>query len=370
MLEQLKSFWINILASIAFGSIVTIFAKYPLGVAFMNSLGVGILAAAILGLILYSFQRSKVDTSIKNHESTTDNSKSVSAKIISGGTIIQADNINEIHVTQLPPAKTNNEEKVSFITESIKSGQSSFCILFSIWNNTSRTIKLFDVKGIEHIRLDSVSYYGGKRHFLKLEQDRSSLWNGETYEILTNQSASFDIKYKIITGPADGEPFIVLGILVRYHDQNTTMRDLHSDAVYILDRGVIKAIPILQLRNLNNSNMFIHRIYASTLQSLSNILLTYRDYIITLMTDDYNIGFEKLRKILITYGEKDILSSVENIENALIGILQEEKTRPLDQPDLKQKNDLLEELQLISIKYCRMSFVDLCIINPELSTSN
>ena len=252
----------------------------------------------------------------------------------------------------------NND--LTFITEGVKFDDLGFQILFTIWNTTSSPIKIFDIRGIEHARCISVRYYGGQRHNLKLIQDTGTLWDGETYEIPGNQSASFNLKYDIKTGPCDGEPVIVLGILAQFHEQNGGLGNVHSDSVYVFDNRNIKAIKISEISEMNNSNHFLHLVYATTLKSLSKTIHINREYIGILMQSDYNKGIEKILKILHKKGEPGVILKVDSLKKDLNDIIEQEKAHPLDDRTQKQKEIILKKFWQISLDSGLIAFTHIC----------
>lgn len=365
MRSALTSFWINIGSSVTFGAIAALVAKYPLGLTILNSLGIGILILVITFTAVFVLGRRIPQTSQSEpHAPQANSSKRLEADTISGGTIIQADRIGQIQIREVEKkyveAPATDEAEVRFITEGTRRTPRGFRVLFSIWNDGAKAVKLFEFLTKEYVREDSVAYYGGARHVLQLIQNRTTLWDGETYEIPPGKSASFDLRYTIKTGPLDGEPWIVFGIVSHYHDPNGTKLELHSDSVYLLAHNSIRVIPLDRLEELNEPNMFIHGIYADTLQVLSNHLQLHRDKIIWLMREDYNIGFAKLKAKVLENKAEDDLDKIQALQKRLITIVDGEKLLPLGKETLAEKYEILEHLRRLSVKYCSMAFVHLC----------
>ena len=363
MRSILNSFWINIASSIVFGAIAALVAKYPLGLTLLYSVGIGILIIAITFTGVFMLLRRKSqDNKGKPEAPQIDSSKQLKAGIISKGTIIQADTIGQIQIEEAKKEypKAYDEEQVRFVTEGTRHTFKGFRILFSIWNDGTKAVKLFEFFTNEYVRMDSVYYYGGPRHVLQLIQNKTTLWKGETYEIPPGESASFDLTYTIKTGPADGEPWIVFGILARYHDPKGIKRELHSDSIYLLAHGSIRVIPLEKLEELNEPNMFIHEIYADTLQALSNHLHIHRELIVRLMREDYSVGFTKLKAKLHAKTASDDLDKIQSLEKQLLIMLDEERFSPLNEEKLAEKHEILEHLRQLSVRYCGIAFVHLC----------
>jgi hypothetical protein len=193
-----------------------------------------------------------------------------------------------------------------------------------------------------------------------LGKDNNSLWNGETYELLPSESASFNLEYHITTGPLDGAPHIVFGVHVKYHNDNGDKLDVYSDSIYQFLKGNIEQFNIMNIHKLNNTNSFQHMIFLQTLQALSNVISNNRKYITKLMKNEYRRGFRKLNKLLVSKSDKiTIKKTQKNIED----ILKKEIKKPLEGYVLQQKDDLLSSLNMIAVKNNNTTFFDLCIFD-------
>lgn len=131
---------------------------------------------------------------------------------------------------------------IIFITEGIRPSQNGFRILFTIWNNSSNPIKIFDFYLNEYARLNTESYWSGPRSKLKIEKGESILWSGKTFEIIERQNESFDLDFIIDTGPKDGNPWVVFGIHSYYHNLSGKKKLVYSDAVYLYNHTSIFSI--------------------------------------------------------------------------------------------------------------------------------
>ncbi|MBI5043809.1 MAG: hypothetical protein HZC10_08310 [Nitrospirae bacterium] len=167
------------------------------------------------------------------------------------GTLIQAQTIVGLSLSSKPADPMPNT--VSFVVEGVRARESRFQVLFSLWNMTVNAIKVFDVSTKEYARIHSFAYYGGPRAELVLRPDQpSTLWSGETYEIPSRESASFNLSYLVDTGPADGEPWVVFGITVRYHQHDGRVISLPSDALFLYRKGQVFAIRPTELDSLRD----------------------------------------------------------------------------------------------------------------------
>lgn len=142
---------------------------------------------------------------------------------------------------------TSAPEKVDpvLVTESLRKSSTGFSVLFSVWNRATTPIKLYEVETVQHLRFITTCYLGGPRSVLRLDQESpSNLWDGKTYEIPPEQSASFELNYSVRTGPRDSGPVIYFGIVIRYHGPDVEKGAIHSDHVYQYHGGTVEGIPV------------------------------------------------------------------------------------------------------------------------------
>lgn len=177
-----------------------------------------------------------------------------------------------------PPRTQRSPGSVAFVIEGVRPTSTGFRVLFSIWNETRHGIKVFEFTTREYARIVTVMYYGGQRHRLRLRQgDKTTLWSGETYEIPSTESASFELEYTVDTGPADGRPWIVFGIIAHFHDPCGGKRQVPSDAVLVYRHGICTVVDPARLEALRDQSQPEHvgrveswatHIYEATKRSL------------------------------------------------------------------------------------------------------
>jgi len=181
--------------------------------------------ATIVAAVITAWAHHKKEKPEKKRTPYLDSSKNVTAGTISGGTVIQAERVEEIHVGQGEARRQKlKKEQVSlrFITEGIKKSPKGFEILFSVWNNGSTRVKLFEFFTKEYCRLTTTYYLGGQRSVLHLIQDETSLWKGRLmrylqvkahlsdYDILSKQA---QVMEDLGSSLAYSQGFIVLLVL-------------------------------------------------------------------------------------------------------------------------------------------------------------
>ncbi len=260
--------------------------------------------------------------------------------------------------------RKNKLTEVQFVTEGVKLTSDGFRVLFSIWNSNSTPIKLYEFFTKEYVRQPSVMYRGGQRHTLKINQNETTLWEGETFTIPTNESVSFDLNYNIDTGSFDGEPWIIFGILLNYHNIEGK-KLLHSDSVYLYKDKEVVPIDIDNLEELNEPNMFRHRIYVTTLQELIDNLHYNQMKIAELLINEYKISFRILKDLIIKKNQVEDIQKVKLLELTLLRILRTQKKAEVNDKTLNRKKNILETLDDISRKYSWVPFMDLS--QPELN---
>ena len=228
--------------------------------------------ATIVGAVIAALvsQRKKDKTKLL----PTQGSRHLTVGAISGGAVIQAEKIEGIKIEEAASKEKLDKGEVSlqFVTEGIKGSPRGFQVLFSIWNNSSNYVKLYEFFTKEYIRVPSTMYHGGQRSVLQLIQNETSLWKGETYELPPDESASFDLQYTIKTGSANGDPWIIFGIFARYHSPIVAKQVLHSDALYLFSHYGVEVVTLENVEELNGPNMWKHHIYALLLESFSEHL--------------------------------------------------------------------------------------------------
>ncbi len=250
------------------------------------------------------------------------------------------------------------KDKIQFITEGVKLTPDGFRVLFSIWNNDSASIKLYEFFTKEYIRQTSVRYYGGQRNNLEIKQNETTLWKGETFTIRQNESESFDLKYIVDTGPIDGRPWILFGLLVNYHDINGK-KVLHSDTIYLYRDNEVIPININNLKELDEPNMFIHRIYVEILQELGDNLPYNHGKVIKLLINEYKMSFRVLRDLIFKENQIKDIKKFMSLKYNLLNIINFQKKSHVNKEMLDKKKKVLDELDNLSRKYALCPFRDL-----------
>ena len=285
----------------------------------------------------------------------------VSQQVV-GGSAITASSIGTINIGEARRESIQKEKEVVFISEGVVTTPPGFRLAFSIWNNKPVAVKIVKISTVQHIYTHSVSYYGGSRHHLELNQDKEQLWDGDTYEIPPGQSASFDSSYTMRTGPLDGEPWIVIGVVARFHDALGEVQDIHSDCIYQIVKGRVQMVPIAAIETLNSDNTFRHVIYAGLLQSLSDTLDKGRKHIIDLMKEDYTNGITRLQALVKEKGSEQDLERIEVLSKRLLEFTEEEAKGPLQRSDRERKREVEEQLRQESVRFGGRAFVHLCAL--------
>jgi len=246
------SIWANVIASaVTAGCIYIVTASTLLK---GNSWAVGL--ATLVGLLVLTIIALLQRRTRGRRDRSSTEGKALSISVNDSatvGTIVQANNI--VGLTMNAAVSNPEPEQVSFIVEGVRPIFSGFQILFSIWNMTKHPIKIFEFVSEEYERIKSVDYYGGPRSKLQLcEDEKSTLWSGRTDEIPSKESSSFDLRYIIKTGPADGDPWVILGISARYHNYQGSINIISSDAVFLYRSGdcfIVRPQELDSLRDLS-----------------------------------------------------------------------------------------------------------------------
>jgi hypothetical protein len=253
-----------------------------------------------------------------------------------------------------------NYPAATFVTEGLRETPDGFNLLFSIWNNTPKAITLFDISTPELVRVDQEWYLTGPRSTLKLKSNKGTLWEGQTFEIASDHSHSFDLRFDAQTGPDDGKPAIIILVIVRYSQPKGHRGELLSDAVYLYRRGHIKNVLIRDLRMASTIKDLGDEIYVDTLEALSRIVTEHRDFVVGAMEDYYGACLEKLREGIEQIGNVDGAKAISSLGQQLKNILVSESKRPLDSKMLKEKRKTLESLRVLSVEYYGLAFIHLC----------
>jgi hypothetical protein len=125
-------------------------------------------------------------------------------------------------------------ETVRFVTEDVtfESGLSHplspyLVIRFTIYNDTSDKIKIFNFHTVQYSARQSVYYCGGPRCYLEISPEKPFLERDETFEIVPRENSSFKLRYKLDIG--GGEIQTVLGVVAYYHTQKAETCRVVSD---------------------------------------------------------------------------------------------------------------------------------------------
>jgi hypothetical protein len=251
-----------------------------------------------------------------------------------------------------------------FMTEAVRSEDTGFRVLFSIWNPSNRIMKLFAVSTKTYTWLTTTKYYGGARSVLRLKQDDTTLWQGETYELPAGESASFDLRYEISSGPRDGRPLVICGILASYHASDTTSATLPSDALYVIQDRKAAAYALSNLESsigsLEKDSTRKHKLFRLLLEAFcSHNPMTCAE-VARLRVEDAERGLGALQHLL-TKTDPNVgdVADFERLREKVRSIAGEET--PKSTSNEYEKLAIEEQLTTISMKYGGRPFPVLCI---------
>lgn len=401
----LSSFWVNIAASLAFAALAGVLTQGALGQPALVAIGVGILAGAILGSVLLGFRMWSRKTPVV--QPVDRGAFQVTAQTISGGTIVQSQRIEHVHLeSPVVPKSATPPQSPRFVTEGTRVTDSGLEILFSIWNRGEGAIKLIEFSTVQYAYNISTFYYGGRRHVFALKQGASSLWDGESHEIPSGESASFQLGYTFETGPANGRPTIVFGVRGKFHTASGGLQELHSDSVYVLRthdgdaENEVEAVPLDDLEQLDKPNWYSHSLYATVIENLVDRLEPKRAYVAGLMREDYARGIATLRAAITEVAETPADPSapplelnynqsrknraraaiklppetredrrqtaitnqgvIDTLETRLMALVDIQRTAPLTKSQRHDQIEILARLQDLAVEYSNMAFVHVC----------
>lgn len=128
---------------------------------------------------------------------------------------------------------------VRFVTEDVSFNRAlpvtspHLDIRFTIYNSTPQKIKIYNFHTVEYHREQTIFYYGGPRIYLEITPDKPFIEQDKTFEIESQDSVSFRLRYNLRIGGGNIE--VIIGIIAYYHISTGEVGKVVSDKLCLIN---------------------------------------------------------------------------------------------------------------------------------------